>query len=53
MSLPCSARSLSGRLALDPNDNQGARFCLVDVRAGLSWEDTRDREDRHQSAGVG
>lgn len=33
-------------LALNPNDNQGARFCLFDVRAGLSWEEMRDREAR-------
>ena len=25
-------------LALNPNDNQGARFCWDDVRAGLTWE---------------
>jgi tetratricopeptide (TPR) repeat protein len=33
-------------LALNPNDNQGARFCLFDVRAGLSWEEMHDREER-------
>ncbi len=33
-------------LALNPNDNQGARFSLFDVRAGLSWDDMRAREAR-------
>lgn len=33
-------------LALNPNDNQGARFSLFDVRAGLSWDDMRAREER-------
>jgi tetratricopeptide (TPR) repeat protein len=33
-------------LALNPNDNQGARFCLFDVRAGLSWEEMRERDER-------
>lgn len=37
-------------LALNPNDNQGARFCLFDVRAGLSWEEMRDREMRDAAA---
>jgi tetratricopeptide (TPR) repeat protein len=36
-------------LALNPNDNQGARFCLFDVRAGLSWDEMRDREEREES----
>lgn len=30
-------------------DNQGARFCLFDVRKGLSWEDMRDREEREEA----
>jgi tetratricopeptide (TPR) repeat protein len=36
-------------LALNPNDNQGARFCLFDVRAGLSWEEMRDRDEREEA----
>jgi tetratricopeptide (TPR) repeat protein len=36
-------------LALNPNDNQGARFCLFDVRAGRSWEAMQDREEREES----
>ncbi len=33
-------------LALNPNDNQGARFCLFDVHAGLPWEEMRERDER-------
>ena len=33
-------------LSLNPNDNQGVRFCLDDVQHGLSWEDMHDREER-------
>jgi tetratricopeptide (TPR) repeat protein len=32
-------------LSLNPNDNQGARFCWDDVRNGRSWEETQERED--------
>lgn len=30
-------------LALNPNDNQGARFLLADLEAGLSWEESLAR----------
>lgn len=33
-------------LALNPNDNQGARFCYFDVRAGRSWEQMHQRDER-------
>jgi len=33
-------------LSLNPNDNQGVRFCLDDVQHGLSWQDMHDREER-------
>lgn len=36
-------------LALNPNDNQGARFCLFDARAGFSWEEMRDRDEREEA----
>jgi tetratricopeptide (TPR) repeat protein len=36
-------------LALNPNDNQGARFCLFDVRAGLSWEETCEAASQREA----
>lgn len=32
-------------LSLNPNDNQGVRFCWNDVRQGRSWEETQERDD--------
>jgi hypothetical protein len=32
-------------LSLNPNDNQGARFCWEDVRHGRSWAETQAREE--------
>ena len=32
-------------LSLNPNDNQGARFCWDDVRNGRSWEEMQALED--------
>jgi len=32
-------------LMLDPNDNQGARFCWQDVRSGRTWEEAEEREE--------
>jgi hypothetical protein len=32
-------------LSLNPNDNQGARFCWDDVGHGRSWEEMREREE--------
>ncbi len=34
------AVSLERILSLNPNDNQGVRFCLDDVRRGRSWEES-------------
>lgn len=31
-------------LSLNPNDNQGARFCWDDVRQGRRWEEMKGRE---------
>jgi hypothetical protein len=31
-------------LALNPNDNQGVRFCLEDMRDGLSWKEAQPKE---------
>lgn len=35
-------------LALNPVDNQGARFCWTDVCEGRSWEETNERERREE-----
>lgn len=35
-------------LSLNPNDNQGVRFCWEDVRKGRSWEALRARERTEQ-----
>jgi hypothetical protein len=32
-------------LSLNPNDNQGVRFCWEDVRKGRSWEELQEREE--------
>lgn len=32
-------------LSLDPNDNQGVRFCWDGVRHDRSWEATEAREE--------
>jgi hypothetical protein len=32
-------------LALNPNDNQGVRFCWHDVRRGRSWDEVNAREE--------
>jgi hypothetical protein len=31
-------------LALNPNDNQGIRFCWFDLRHGRTWEDPSAQE---------
>ena len=32
-------------LSLNPNDNQGVRFCWEDVRKGRTWEEMRERDE--------
>jgi tetratricopeptide (TPR) repeat protein len=32
-------------LSLNPNDNQGVRFCWLDVRRGRTWEDAQAEEE--------
>jgi tetratricopeptide (TPR) repeat protein len=32
-------------LALNPNDNQGVRFCWYDVREGRTWEEAQVRDE--------
>ena len=42
---PAEAHSVFERiLSLNPNDNQGVRFCWQDVREGRDWEAMRDAE---------
>jgi len=36
-------------LALNPNDNQGVRFCWADVRARRSWEEAQAEEERQDA----
>jgi hypothetical protein len=38
-------------LSLNPNDNQGARFCWEDVRHGRRWEEAHEREERQRVDG--
>jgi len=37
-------------LSLNPNDNQGVRFCWNDVRRGGSWEELKQQEIRGQGS---
>ncbi len=37
-------------LALNPNDNQGVRFCWYDLRKGRTWEEMQQREDEEDAA---
>lgn len=37
-------------LSLNPNDNQGARFCWFDVREGRSWAEAQAREEAGRDA---
>jgi hypothetical protein len=32
-------------LSLNPNDNQGIRFCREDLRRGSTWEEMQEREE--------
>ncbi len=36
-------------LSLNPNDNQGVRFCWEDVRHGRSWEEMQAREEAERA----
>ena len=40
-----AVRVFERMLALNPNDNQGARFCLFDVRDGVTWEAAQARDE--------
>ncbi len=40
-------------LTLNPPDNQGARFCLQDLRKGITWETMRNHEARAEVARFG
>jgi tetratricopeptide (TPR) repeat protein len=39
-------------LALNPNDNQGVRFLLADVRGRRTWEEHSRREDEREAVAV-
>jgi hypothetical protein len=32
-------------LRLNPNDNQGVRFLIPDIDAGLTWEESMARQE--------
>jgi len=38
-------------LSLNPNDNQGVRFCWDDVRHGRTWEEMQAREEAERRRG--
>lgn len=37
-------------LSLNPNDNQGVRFCRQDVQRGWSWDEAQVRENAAHEA---
>jgi tetratricopeptide (TPR) repeat protein len=39
-------------LELNPNDNQGARFVLRDIDAGLSWEESAALDEEQNTSGA-
>lgn len=41
-----AALAFERMMALNPNDNQGARFCWFDVRNGLTWDEAQERDNR-------
>ena len=45
-----AAATFERMCALDPNDDQGARFCWSAVRAGERWEDFADGDNRPRRA---
>jgi hypothetical protein len=44
--LPQAQQVFERILSLNPNDNQGIRFCWDDVRSGRSWDEMQAREGR-------
>jgi hypothetical protein len=45
--LPHARQVFERILSLNPNDNQGVRFCWGDVRSGRSWDEMQERELQH------
>jgi hypothetical protein len=45
--LPQAQQVFERILSLNPNDNQGARFCWEDVRGGRSWDEMQALEAQH------
>jgi hypothetical protein len=37
-------------VSLNPDDNQGVRFCWHDVRSGMTWEEMNEREEQRRVA---
>lgn len=46
-------RAFERILSLNPSDNQGVRFCWEDVRNGMSWQESQDREEAAYAARSG
>lgn len=44
--MAAAKRAFERLLSLNPDDNQGARFCWDDVRKGRSWEEAVEGEER-------
>jgi len=51
--LPEAQRVFERVLSLNPDDNQGVRFCWEDVRHGRTWGEAQEREEaaRHERLG--
>jgi|HubBroStandDraft_1064217.scaffolds.fasta_scaffold03633_3 hypothetical protein len=49
--LPEAQHAFERILSLNPNDNQGVRFCWEDVRRGRTWERTQEREEAEREQG--
>jgi tetratricopeptide (TPR) repeat protein len=45
--LPQAQQVFERILSLNPNDNQGARFCWDDVRSRRSWDEMQAHEAQH------
>ncbi len=46
---PEAQREFERVLSLNPNDNQGVRFCWQDLREGRSWEEIQQTEETRAS----
>jgi hypothetical protein len=48
--IPDAQRVFERILSLNPNDNQGVRFCWQDVRSGRSWKEMQGRDAANAAA---